>query len=269
MGEEGKGMSIRERNGKKLAYLDEGRGDPAFVFVHGWTCNRSYFSLQHDHFKAGHRVVSVDLRGHGQSDQPQSGYAIRDQAEDIAWLIGELGLDRPIAVGHSLGGLVVLELAAEHPGSVRAIVMLDPAPLALPAAARGRLQNLVEAIEAGNQQPRRAFIASMFPPASPPELRARITEEMCAVPTAVAVGTMRGTLDYDGVAAAKKVSVPALHLAGTPPRNAPHLMTEWLPSVVNGWPVGTGHFNMIEAPIQVNDMIEQFVGKYVTRGTGN
>ncbi|HAF10749.1 MAG TPA: alpha/beta hydrolase, partial [Chloroflexi bacterium] len=93
MGAEGKGMSIRERNGKKLAYLDEGSGDPAFVFVHGWTCNRSYFSLQHDHFKAGHRVVSVDLRGHGQSDQPQSGYAIRDQAEDIAWLIGELGLD--------------------------------------------------------------------------------------------------------------------------------------------------------------------------------
>jgi len=262
-------MSVRKRNGMKLAYLDEGRGAPAFVFVHGWACNRSYFSLQHEHFKAGHRVISVDLRGHGESDQPQSGYAIRDQAEDVAWLIGELGLDRPIAVGHSLGGLVVLELAAEHPGSVRAIVMLDPAPLTWPAAARGRIQDLAEAIEAGDQQRRRDFIASMFPPTSPPELKARITEEMCAVPTAVAVGIMRAMLDYDGVAAAKKVSVPVLHLAGTPPIIPPHRMTEWLPSVVNGWPVGSGHFNMIESPIQVNDMIEQFVGKYVTRWTGN
>ena len=122
-------MAIKERNGLKLAYQDDGRGDPAFVFLHGWTCNRSYFKPQHDHFKANHRVVSVDLRGHGESDKPKEPYPISQYADDVAWLIGQLGLDRPIAVGHSMGGVTVLHLAAEHPESVRAIVMVDPAPM--------------------------------------------------------------------------------------------------------------------------------------------
>ncbi|HEY8885813.1 MAG TPA: alpha/beta hydrolase [Chloroflexota bacterium] len=90
-------MAIKERTGVKLAYQDEGSGDPAFVFIHGWTCNRSYFNPQHDRFKANHRVVSVDLRGHGEGDKPKEAYPISQNADDVAWLIGQLGLDRPIA----------------------------------------------------------------------------------------------------------------------------------------------------------------------------
>jgi|SRR5437870_5656590 len=64
-------MTVLQRDGVRLAYVAEGKGEPAFVFMHGWTCNRSYFKPQHDHFKAKHRVVSVDLRGHGESDKPK------------------------------------------------------------------------------------------------------------------------------------------------------------------------------------------------------
>ncbi len=52
-------MTVLQRDGVRLAYVDEGKGEPAFVFMHGWTCNRSYFKPQHDHFKAKHRVVSI------------------------------------------------------------------------------------------------------------------------------------------------------------------------------------------------------------------
>lgn len=257
---------IKERNGVKLAYLDEGSGDPALVFIHGWTCNRSYFKPQHDHFKANHRVVSVDLRGHGESDKPRGAYPISQYADDVAWLIGELGLDRPIAVGHSMGGLAVLHLAAEHPDSVRGIVMVDPAPFAWPDEFRTALQNVIDSSEAGNQQPRRDFIANaLFTPTSPADLKARIVDEMCSAPTHVAANAMRGLLDYDGVSVAKRVTLPALHIPGSRPLNPPHLMAEWLPNVVTGWPVGAGHFNMLEAPVQVNDMIEKFVDQYVMR----
>lgn len=259
-------MAIKERNGVKLAYQDEGSGEPALIFIHGWTCDRSFFKPQHDHFKANHRVVSVDLRGHGESDKPKDGYPISRYADDVAWLIGELGLDRPIAVGHSMGGVTVLQLAAEHPESVRAIVMVDPAPLAWPAEFVTALQNVIDSSEAGNQQPRRDFIAgALFIPTSPADLKQRIVDEMCSAPTHVAADAMRGLLEYDGVAAAKKVKVPALHIAGTPPLNPPHKMTEWLPHVVNGWAVGGGHFNMLETPVQVNDMIEKFADQYVMR----
>jgi pimeloyl-ACP methyl ester carboxylesterase len=259
-------MAIKERNGVKLAYVEEGRGDPAFIFIHGWTCSRSYFKPQHDHFKANHRVVSVDLRGHGESDKPKAAYPISQYADDVAWLIGQLGLERPIAVGHSMGGLTVLHMAAEHPESVRAIVMVDPAPFAWPAAFVTALQNVIDSSEAGNQEPRREFIANaLFLPTSPAELKQRIVDEMCSAPSHVAADAMRGLLEYDGVATAKKVTVPALHIAGTPPLNPPHMMTEWLPQVVNGWAVGGGHFNMLETPLQVNDMIEKFADQYVMR----
>ena len=260
-------MLVKERNRVRIAYLDQGRGDPALVFIHGWSCNSSYFRHQLEHFKAAHRVISVDLRGHGESDRPEAAYPVSLLAEDVAWLIGELGLDRPVVVGHSLGGLVALEIAAEHPDSARAIVMIDPAPLAKPEVVRAALQGLITALEAGDRGPVREFVARMFPPSSDPALRDRIVEEMCSAPPQVAANVMRGTLHYDGVAAAGRVRLPALHLAGTPPRNAPQLMSEWLPSVVTGWPVGSGHFSMLEVPLQVNDMITKFLDQHVARAS--
>ena len=101
--------------GTKLAFEDRGAGKPAFVFVHGWACDRSFFAPQAEHFSRRHRVVSVDLRGHGGSDKPQGPYPIAAYADDIAYIIEQLGLGKAVAVGHSMGGVTVLQLAAAHP----------------------------------------------------------------------------------------------------------------------------------------------------------
>jgi len=58
------------RAGVKLAYDIGGAGDPAMIFVHGWSCDRSYLAPQFEHFAAGHAVAAMDLRGHGDSSQP-------------------------------------------------------------------------------------------------------------------------------------------------------------------------------------------------------
>jgi pimeloyl-ACP methyl ester carboxylesterase len=86
---------------------------------------------------------------------------------------------------------------------------------------------------------------------------------MMAAPSRVAASVMRGILDFDGPAVAAQCKVPALHLAATPPLNPPHLMSQWLPNVVNGWTVGAGHFNQLEVPDQVNSMIEGFLCHYI------
>ena len=59
-------MPTITHNGVKLAYESRGKGRPAFVFVHGWTCDRSFFAPQAKYFARRHRVVSLDLRGHGE-----------------------------------------------------------------------------------------------------------------------------------------------------------------------------------------------------------
>ena len=77
-------MATIVHQGIKLGYEDRGAGKPAFVFVHGWTCNRSSFVPQAEHFARRYRVVSVDLRGHGESDKPQGPYTRAQDADDIA-----------------------------------------------------------------------------------------------------------------------------------------------------------------------------------------
>ena len=91
-------MPTIRRDGIKLTYDEWGRGSPALVFVHGWTCDRSFFRPQMEHFVEKHRVVCVDLRGHGESDQPEGAYPIRMFADDVAHLIAERKLGRVIAV---------------------------------------------------------------------------------------------------------------------------------------------------------------------------
>lgn len=208
--------------------------------------------------------MSVDLRGHGESDKPQGQYPIAAYADDIAYMIEQLGLGQAIAVGHSMGGIAVLQLAAAHPDCVAAIVMVDPAPFVFPPELRTGIEAIVTAIEAGNQEPRQQFVANqLFLPASDRKLVEDVLEVMMAAPSHVAASAMRGILAFDGQAVAAQCKVPALHLAATPPLNPPHLMSEWLPIVVNSWTVGAGHFNHLEVPDQVNAMIEGFLRHHV------
>ncbi len=257
-------MATIVHKGIKLAYDDRGAGKPSFVFAHCWTGNRSHFAPQASHFSRRHRVVSVDLRGHGESDKPQGPYPITAYADDIAYIIDRLELGKVVAVGHSMGGSAVLQLASAYPDHVAAIVMVDPGSFVFPPEVRARLEAMVTAIEAGNQEPRRQAIATqMFLPTSDRKLVEDVTAVMMATPSHVAASAMRGVLEFDGKAAAEQCKVPALHLANPLHRNPPHLMSQWLPHVVNGWTVGAGHFNQLEVPEQVNAMIEGFLRHYV------
>jgi pimeloyl-ACP methyl ester carboxylesterase len=253
-------MATTVRDGIKLTYDVRGTGSPAFVLVHGWACDRSFFAAQAKHFARRHRVVSLDLRGHGESDKPEGPYPIGAYAGDVAHVIDTLGLGRVVAVGHSMGGIAVLQLGADHPDKVAGLVMVDPAPLVIPPELRQAVEALVGAMEAGDQEPRRQFIAGhMFLPTSDKTLVDRVVKVMMAAPAYVAANAMKGVLAFDGPGVAARCRVPALHLMATPPLNPPHLMAQWLPKVVQGWTAGAGHFNMMEAPDQVNSMIEGFL----------
>jgi len=257
-------MPTITRDGVKLAYEERGSGTPTLVFVHGWCCDRSFFAPQAEHFARRHRVVSVDLRGHGQSDKPRGAYPIAQFADDVAHTIDTLGLGKVVAVGHSMGGATVLQLAATYPDRVAAIVMVDPAPLRRSPDREVAITMLIEQLDAGKQELQERMITEFFfLRKSDSALVARVRDLMLATPTHVAAAAMRGILGFNGVALAARVTAPALHIAATPPLNQPQQMTEWLPDVVNGMTVGAGHFNQLEAPAQVTGMIEGFLRHHV------
>ena len=116
----------------------DGRAPP-IVLLHGWCCDHTFLAAQAAHFaQAGRSVVAVDLRGHGRSEKPQQAYTMQVFADDVAWMCRQLGLAKPVLVGHSMGGIVAFDIATRHPELPAAIVMLNAAGV-LPATARATI----------------------------------------------------------------------------------------------------------------------------------
>ncbi len=126
-------------HGTRLHYVDRGHG-PAIVMIHGLGGQiRNCGYAPADRLVADHRVILVDRPGSGYSPAgPSAGIAV--QAGLIAGLIETLQLDRPLVVGHSLGGAVALALALDHPDKVGGLALVAPLTQpegAVPAAFRG------------------------------------------------------------------------------------------------------------------------------------
>ena len=252
-------MPYAELDGLKLYYERAGSGDPELVFVHGWCCDRTAFQQQLDHFARTNAVTALDLRGCGRSDRPDDGYAISDFADDLARFCAEVKIDKPVVIGHSLGGMVAVELAARYPSVPRALVLVDPGPI-------DPLPNTVKIFSAFAEQlagpsgedVRREWVQDMG--ARDEELARRIVELMCAAPLAIATAVIRGVIGWNGVGALALCTVPTLLLRsflGDSP-DAVRLRTI-KPDLEVGITVGAGHFHQLEVPEQVNAMIERFL----------
>jgi len=250
-----------QRDGTKLFFVDEGAGSPPFVFVHGWTCDHTFFAPQVGHFREHHRVVAVDLRGHGRSDAPEQDYTIGGFADDVAALCVELGLEPAVLVGHSMGGTVVLETAARHPGVARAVVMVDAAPIASAPILSQTAQDVGGALVGPDAAAARQAIVDGLATGvrDDPDLVARITAAMFSTPEHVAMSCIANLGAWDGEVAAGACRVPALHIGADDPINDAAALRALNPRLRTGQTVGAGHFNQLEVPEQVNAMIERFL----------
>jgi len=263
-------MSYAKRDGLTLYYQQEGGGEPPFVFVHGWCCDHTFFQPQFDHFKSSHAVTTLDLRGCGNSDRPEDGYDIPTFADDVAWLCGELGISKPIVVGHSLGGMIGIELAARYPSLPAAIVAVDPGPIDPLPQARSLFEGFVAQLEGPDGDAvRRACIEGLFLATDDADRRRWIVETMCSVPQRVAVAVVRGVVAWNGVGALLLCKVPLLVLRLQPGgSNAPARLLALKPDIHIGMTVGAGHLHQLEVPEQVTPMIDRFVRVTIRKAAG-
>ncbi|MDX1468144.1 MAG: alpha/beta hydrolase [Acidimicrobiia bacterium] len=114
-------------NGIDIHYEVTGSGR-AVLFLHGLGSSTRDWEEQTAHFSSNRQVITVDFRGHGQSDKPAERYSIEGFAADTAGLIKRLQLDRPDVVGISLGGMVGFQLAADHAHLVGRLVAVNAVP---------------------------------------------------------------------------------------------------------------------------------------------
>lgn len=261
-----------KRDGLSLYYEQAGGGDPPLMFVHGWCCNHTFFQPQFDHFHASHAVTTLDLRGCGRSDRLEAGYDIPALADDVAWLCREVGILRPVVVGHSLGGMIAIELAARHPSLPTVVVAVAPGAISPTPQARSVYEGFATQLEGSDGEAvRRAWVEgeSMFLPTDVADRKRQIVETMCAVPLDVAAQVIRGVVAWNGVGALLLCRAPLLvilsHASGS---NAPDRLLALKPDVHVGVTVGAGHFHQLEVPEQVTPMIHRFLRVAVEASVG-
>lgn len=113
----------RTPGGRRL----DGHTKPIIVLAHGYAdCGLSWWYAMHE-LTDLFELIALDARGHGLSDPPAPTTPADAQAEDIAAVIRELGLVKPIVMGHSMGAAATMWFAARHPDVPRAVVLEDPA----------------------------------------------------------------------------------------------------------------------------------------------
>lgn len=119
-----------QTNGIQLHYLDfeANNNTKTLILMHGLTANAHAFDgLIAAGLSPKYRVISIDLRGRGKSDKPETGYGMAEHAQDILGILDQLGIEKAIIGGHSFGALITFYLAAHFPERVDKMILLDAA----------------------------------------------------------------------------------------------------------------------------------------------
>lgn len=118
-----RGHTVRV-NDIELYYEEDGAGEP-LLLLHGFGgCGRNWSPFAAE-LAAGHRLIVVDLRGHGRSTNPAGTFTHRQAAADVCGLLDELGVGRFSAMGMSTGGMALLHMATSQPGRIDAMVLIS------------------------------------------------------------------------------------------------------------------------------------------------
>jgi pimeloyl-ACP methyl ester carboxylesterase len=250
-----------------LFFTDEGTGDPPILFIHGYSCDSHDWMWQLPHFSETHRVIAVDLRGHGRSSVPDKNFDARTFADDLARLIGKLGCGPVVAVGHSLGGLVVSALAVEHPSLVHAVVSVDPGYL-IPDEFEPMIEGLLVGLDDDPVTTVQGLLGtSSYTPASPTYLKSWHMRRIAGVPPHVLRET--GAALFDGTASLayrvaseeylQRRACPVLAIYAAPDRAALEATLLTHPrSHAIAWD-GSGHWLHQERPDEFNSVVESWI----------
>lgn len=254
---------VASADGVPIAYEVRGKGTPAVVFVHGWSCDRSYWDAQIDPFSRRVRVVTLDLAGHGDSGLDRDDWSIQAFGGDVAAVVEELELESVVLVGHSMGGDVIVEAARRLPDRVEGLVWVDTyEELGDPRTAE-EVREVMAPFRAEFRETTRTFVRGMFPPGTADSLVEQVARDMSSAPPEVALGALESAVTYDREIprALEELDVPVVAFnAEEPPTDTASLERHGVDVITLA---GVGHFLMMEDPEGFNRRLTEIVDGFV------
>ncbi len=217
-------LTRQQRNG--IAFIAKGDGEP-LLLIHGVGLNAEAWEPQIEALSATHRVIALDMPGHGGSAPPPQGASMADYVAQAIALLDALGIEKANVAGHSMGGLVALGLALEHPHRILRVAVLNSVCERSPEARKAveaRAAEIALSKSCGDiEQPIRRWLGATETP-----LHARLRHWLGAMDPAAYATAYRLFATGDRLYSGKlrTLTIPALFATGTDDPNSTPAMAE-------------------------------------------
>jgi pimeloyl-ACP methyl ester carboxylesterase len=250
-----------EHDGVRVHYKSIGSGTTALVFVHGWSCDLSFWEKQVPAFDGKVRMIFIDLPGHGKSDKPQVAYTMDRFATAVDAVLTNAGVDSAVLAGHSMGMPVIRQYYRLFPKKTRALIAVDGSVRPFTTDEK-QIEQMVNRFKGPDFKPNvERFVNSMFPADAQPDLRKSILERMTSTPQHVAVSAMKEMMDPANWKD-DPIKVPfQMILAKSPFWTADYeqYVRKLAPEVDYRMMDGVGHFLHMERPDEFNKIMAEFL----------
>lgn len=248
-------MPFVERDGVRIFYEAAGEGPPVLL-SHGYSATSRMWRGQVEALAPRYRIITWDMRGHGQSDSPDDPALYSEAATvgDMAAILDTLGIDTAVIGGLSLGGYMSLAFHLAHPGRVRALMLFDTGPGYRNPAGREAWNRTAEA--------RAVAFETRGLDALGSGAEVRIAQHRSAKGLALAARGMLAQFDSRVIESLEGIRVPTLVLVGEkdePFLGATDYMAAKIPGAQKVVIPGAGHAANIDNPAAFNAAVEAFL----------
>jgi sigma-B regulation protein RsbQ len=247
-------------DGSPISYGVKGHGETTLVFVHCWTCNHSFWKPQIEYFSKKHKVVWLDLAGHGISGSTRKNYTMGAFGEDVATVVNKVGDSKVILVGHSMGGPVSIEAAKILGQKVVAIIGVDTfyTPFQYPKT-EAEIEGFVKPFEKDFIGTSKQMVESMFIPKVDSVLKDSIVKQFSGANPEMGVSAMYEIFRWSAQNVPSSLvsySDKLRNINGAPKGNekALHKSVTLVPDV--------GHFIPQVKPDEFNAILSKIISEY-------
>jgi len=253
-------MPFLSHGGVSLRYDRAGAG-PAVLFIHAWACNRTFWDRQAHALRDRFTAISVDLRGHGESSRPRTGYTLGSMVADLEHLVRALAVPRIALVGWSMGGILAQELAHRLGDRVSALALVcttagDPQIAGSLQAQPERAAATRAALAADFREFVRGFVPSVFKEGAAAPLCPWVVSQMQKTSPHVAAACFDAFAAADTHARLPTLKVPTAVLHGRHDALVPLAVAEDLARRIPGARLvvfeASGHAPLLEEPDAFN-----------------
>jgi 3-oxoadipate enol-lactonase len=244
-------------DGVALSILEGGIGDPV-IYVHGVVTTSTIFPTYLNVYSPYFRGIAVDLRGYGDSQKPATGFTIKQFSKDLIALADKLGIEKPVWVGVSMGGMILQQLALDYPDRVRALVLVSTTDGAmvldkdLPTIGNPRDYREVS----------KNIIVESFPAGTAPALYQPLLDRIPTWNGTVLREALTSMAEANVHGQIGRITAPTLVLVGTKDEVATLAIARGIQSQIAGAELvefNTGHFMMAEDPDRFRAVLGSFL----------